>query len=149
MTPINRTITAKKKYTMRSESDIPILEVPKGKKRSEKSEKSEKAEKAEKPEKADKSDKSEKPEKSKKAFKVQSANTKPKRGPARPHRRLATEVIDLRITKLQKRLDRAKSQIEDAGRHVEGYLRERDFREKEAETNAANGTNASPIAEST
>ena len=56
---------------------------------------------------------------------------KTKRGPARPHRRLAAEVIELRITKLQKRLDRAKSQIEDASRHVEGYLRERDFRAKE------------------
>ena len=55
-----------------------------------------------------------------------------KRGPARPHRRLAVEVIDSRITKLQNRLDRAKSQIDDAGRHVEGYLREREFRAKEA-----------------
>ena len=59
---------------------------------------------------------------------------KPKRGPARPHRRLAADVIDLRISKLQKRLERARSQIEDASRHVEGYLRERDFRAKEAET---------------
>jgi hypothetical protein len=54
-----------------------------------------------------------------------------KRGPARPHRRLAVDVIDSRITKLQNRLDRAKAQIDDAGRHVEGYLRERDFRAKE------------------
>ena len=54
-----------------------------------------------------------------------------KRGPARPHRRLEMEVIDSRITKLQKRLDRARSQIDDAARHVEGYLRERDFRAKE------------------
>ena len=62
---------------------------------------------------------------------AQSTQPKAKRGPARPHRRLAAEVIDTRITKLQKRLDRAKSQIEDAARHVEGYLRERDFRAKE------------------
>lgn len=54
-----------------------------------------------------------------------------KRGPARPHRRLSKEVIDSRIAKLQKRLDRARAQIEDATRHVEGYQRERDFREKE------------------
>jgi len=54
-----------------------------------------------------------------------------KRGPARPHRRLETEVIDARIAKLQKRLDRAKAQIEDASRHVEGYQREREFRAKE------------------
>jgi hypothetical protein len=63
---------------------------------------------------------------------AQPTQPKAKRGPARPHRRLAVEVIDTRITKLQKRLDRAKSQIEDAARHVEGYLRERDFRAKDA-----------------
>jgi hypothetical protein len=64
---------------------------------------------------------------------TQPAHTQPriKRGPARPHRRLAVDVIDSRITKLQKRLDRARSQIDDAARHVEGYLRERDFRSKE------------------
>jgi hypothetical protein len=62
---------------------------------------------------------------------TQSIQPKPKRGPARPHRRLAADVIETRITKLQKRLDRARSQIEDAARHVEGYLRERDFRAKE------------------
>lgn len=54
-----------------------------------------------------------------------------KRGPARPHRRLAMEVIDTRITKLQKRLDRTRSQYDDAARHVEGYIRERDIRAKE------------------
>ena len=64
---------------------------------------------------------------------AQPAHAQPriKRGPARPHRRLAVDVIDSRITKLQKRLDRARSQIDDAARHVEGYLRERDFRAKE------------------
>jgi hypothetical protein len=60
---------------------------------------------------------------------------KPKRGPARPHRRLALDVIESRIAKLQKRLDRAKAQTEDASRHVEGYLRERDFRAKEGSNN--------------
>jgi hypothetical protein len=54
-----------------------------------------------------------------------------KRGPARPHRRLELDVINTRITKLEKRLSRAKSQVEDASRHVEGYVRERDFRAKE------------------
>ena len=58
-----------------------------------------------------------------------------KRGPARPHRRLALDVIESRITKLQKRLDRAKAQTEDASRHVEGYLREREFRAKEGSNN--------------
>ena len=131
MTPINQATTTSK-APMRSESSAPespvTLEVPKSKKRAEKGEK----------EKADKPEKLEKPEKTKKPSKVEAnGQPKPKRGPARPHRRLATDVIDLRITKLQKRLDRAKSQIEDAGRHVEGYLRERDFRAKEAEANPA------------
>jgi hypothetical protein len=63
--------------------------------------------------------------------KTKSKIDKPKRGPARPHRRLPIDVLDLRIAKLQKRLERAKTQTEDASRHVEGYLRERDFREKE------------------
>lgn len=58
-----------------------------------------------------------------------------KRGPARPHRRLQMEVIELRISKLQKRIDRVRNQIEDASRHIEGYLRERDFRSKEGNLN--------------
>ena len=65
--------------------------------------------------------------------KPKSSEPKQKRGPARPHRRLATDVIDTRIAKLQKRLDRAKAQIEDATRHVEGYQRERQFRAQEAD----------------
>ena len=138
MTLINQATTTSK-APMRSESSAPkspvTLEVPKSKKRAEKGEK---AEKTEKTEKADKPEKLEKPEKTKKPSKVEAnGQPKPKRGPARPHRRLAWDVIELRITKLQKRLDRAKSQIEDAGRHVEGYLRERDFRAKEAEANPA------------
>lgn len=67
---------------------------------------------------------------------------KPKRGPARPHRRLAADVIDSRISKLQKRLERAKAQIEDASRHVEGYLRERDFRAKEAKAESLGAQSA-------
>jgi hypothetical protein len=59
-----------------------------------------------------------------------------KRGPARPHRRLDTETINLRITKLEKRRLRAKEQLEDATRHVEGYQAEREFREQEAVTAA-------------
>jgi hypothetical protein len=64
--------------------------------------------------------------------KADKGEPKAKRGPARPHRRLATEIIDERIAKLQKRLDRARSQIDDAGRHIEGYQRERRFRQEEA-----------------
>ena len=53
------------------------------------------------------------------------------RGPARPHRRLDLEVINLRVAMLQNRLERARSQAEDATRHVEGYLRELEFRKQE------------------
>lgn len=87
--------------------------------------------------KTDKADKEQKP-KTPKQHKAKQDASQPraKRGPARPHRRLEADVIDARITKLQKRLDRAKSQIEDAGRHVEGYLREREFRSKETQVAA-------------
>lgn len=82
--------------------------------------------------KTDKADKDANPKAPKQPkAKQDAAQPRAKRGPARPHRRLEAEVIDARIAKLQKRLDRAKSQIEDAGRHVEGYLREREFRSKE------------------
>jgi hypothetical protein len=59
-----------------------------------------------------------------------------KRGPARPHRRLDIETITSRIEKLDKRRLRAKEQLEDATRHVEGYQAERTFREQEAATAA-------------
>jgi hypothetical protein len=87
-------------------------------------------------EKQDKPDKPDKAEKPPPKARGKTDQPKPKRGPARPHRRLPVDVIESRITKLQKRLERAKSQIEDAGRHVEGYLRERDFRAKEADPKA-------------
>ena len=60
-----------------------------------------------------------------------------KRGPARPHRRLDIVTIDSRIDKLEKRRVRAKEQLEDATRHVEGYLAERNFRAQEAAAEAA------------
>ena len=59
------------------------------------------------------------------------AATKGKRTPARPHRRLDLETIDSRITKLQKRLDHAKTQIADAERHVDGYVKEKHYRDEE------------------
>lgn len=63
-----------------------------------------------------------------------------KRGPARPHRRLDIETINSRISKLEKRRQRAKEQLEDATRHVEGYQAEREFREQETAGTAASGT---------
>jgi hypothetical protein len=62
-----------------------------------------------------------------------------KRGPARPHRRLDIETISSRIEKLEKRQLRAREQLEDATRHVEGYQAERKFREQEAAAAAKEG----------
>ena len=59
-----------------------------------------------------------------------------KRGPARPHRRLDIDTINSRIAKLEKRRLRAKEQLEDATRHVEGYRAEREFRDQEAAVEA-------------
>jgi len=54
-----------------------------------------------------------------------------KRGPPRPHRKLAQEILDGRIQKLRKRIDRSKGQLEDAVRHIEGYEKEAKYREQE------------------
>jgi len=56
-----------------------------------------------------------------------------KRGPPRPHKKLTADVLKTRITKLQKRIDRAQSQLQDAERHIAGYLRESGLRDAEAE----------------
>jgi len=50
-----------------------------------------------------------------------------KRGPARPLRLVPKDVLDMRIEKLDKRLKRITSQMEDASRHYAAYIRERDF----------------------
>jgi len=65
-----------------------------------------------------------------------------KRGPARPHRRLDIDTINTRITKLEKRQLRAKEQLEDATRHVDGYRAEREFREQEAANQGSEDTKA-------
>jgi hypothetical protein len=62
----------------------------------------------------------------------ESRQPRKKRGPARPHRRLDIDTINLRRAKLEKRRLRAKEQLEDATRHVEGYRAEREFRDQEA-----------------
>lgn len=58
-----------------------------------------------------------------------------KRGPPRPHRKLAQEILEGRIAKLQKRITRAKDQLEDAHRHIEGYQKEAGYREQDAKKN--------------
>jgi len=54
-----------------------------------------------------------------------------KRGPPRPHRKLDQELLEGRIAKLEKRIARAKDQLEDASRHVEGYKKEAVYREQD------------------
>ena len=48
--------------------------------------------------------------KEKKLPKVKKAD-RPKRGPARPYRKLGQAILDSRINKLQKRIDRAQGQV--------------------------------------
>ena len=57
---------------------------------------------------------------------------KKKRGPPRPHRRLAQEVLVARIGKLQKRINKARGLLEEAERHIEAYSHEEKYRAAEA-----------------
>jgi hypothetical protein len=54
-----------------------------------------------------------------------------KRGPPRPHRKLPQEILEGRISKLRKRIDKARGQLEDAERHIEGYDKEAKYREQD------------------
>jgi hypothetical protein len=56
-----------------------------------------------------------------------------KRGPPRPHRKLTQEVLDKRIQKLQRRIDRVQTQLEDAQRHIVGYRNEEQYRQEHTE----------------
>lgn len=55
-----------------------------------------------------------------------------KRGPPRPHKRLAQEILDVRLAKLRNRIDKAKGQLEDAERHIDSYEKESKYRKLEA-----------------
>jgi len=55
-----------------------------------------------------------------------------KRGPPRPHKKLDQVVLESRVTKLQRRIDRATGQLQDAQRHIDGYHREITFRRADA-----------------
>ena len=59
-----------------------------------------------------------------------------KRGPPRPHRKLAQEVLEGRIGKLKKRIEKARGQLEDAERHIDGYVKEVSYREGEKKLNS-------------
>ena len=56
---------------------------------------------------------------------------KKKRGPPRPHRQVPDDVLATRLGKLQKRIDKAKTQLADATRHFDGYHNEKMYRESE------------------
>jgi hypothetical protein len=60
-----------------------------------------------------------------------------KRGPPRPHRRLAQEVLTARVTKLEKRIIKARGLLEESERHMEAYSNECKYRA--AETKEAEG----------
>lgn len=54
-----------------------------------------------------------------------------KRSPARPHRKLPQDVLDGRIGKLKKRIEKARGQLEDAERHIDAYMKESSYRESD------------------
>jgi len=56
---------------------------------------------------------------------------KKKRGPARPYRRLTQEVLDSRISKLEKRKTRAKHQLTETEGFLEKYKKETVYRQEE------------------
>ena len=71
--------------------------------------------------------------KSTKAAKAEKAKgEKSKRGPARPYRKLPQETLDIRIQKLQKRIDRTTAQAEEGKTFLTKYTREQAFRAAEA-----------------
>jgi hypothetical protein len=68
--------------------------------------------------------------------------TSKKRGPARPHRKLAQEVLNVRIKKLQKRIERSRGQLEDAERHIESYNKEATYRLEDQKNDQSDGADA-------
>ena len=60
-----------------------------------------------------------------------------KRGPARPFRKLPQEVLDGRIGKLESRIRRASTQLEEAKGYLTKYAVEREYRQRDAPAPAA------------
>ena len=56
----------------------------------------------------------------------------PKRGPARPYRKITDETLAQRIERLSKRIERSKKQHEAARGLLTKYSHERMYRDKEA-----------------
>jgi hypothetical protein len=66
-----------------------------------------------------------------------SRKTGAKRGPARPFRKLPQEVLDGRIGKLESRIRRASTQLEEAKGYLTKYAVEREYRQRDAPVPAA------------
>jgi hypothetical protein len=62
--------------------------------------------------------------------------TPSKRAAARPYRKLAQDVLLLRIDKLQKRAKKATEQLDGANEYLFKYIRERDIRSTEPDAPA-------------
>jgi len=56
-----------------------------------------------------------------------------KRGPARPYRRLAIDILDKRIAKLTKRITKAKTQLEESEGFLTKYTNEKKYRQDDPE----------------
>lgn len=56
-----------------------------------------------------------------------------KRGPARPYRRLAIDILDKRIAKLTKRIAKARTQLDESEGFLTKYTSEKKYRENEPE----------------
>jgi hypothetical protein len=85
-----------------------------------------------KPPKAAKAPKAPRGEGKPKKAKADKGEPRPKRGPARPYRKLGQDTLDTRIAKLQKRMDRARTQAGEAEGFLVKYAREQAFRTEEA-----------------
>ena len=68
-----------------------------------------------------------------KKISVSEKKIRKKRGPPRPHRQVPDEVLSMRISKLLKRMEKAKTQLADATRHFDGYQNEQKYREADGE----------------
>ena len=68
-----------------------------------------------------------------KKISVSDKKIRKKRGPPRPHRQVPDEVLSMRISKLLKRMEKAKTQLADATRHFDGYQNEQKYREADDE----------------
>lgn len=85
----------------------------------------------------EKSAKKKKATKATKTVKTKKSKGERKRGPARPYRKLQQEILESRIKKLEKRIERTSAQAEEGRTFLSKYTREQAFRDAEATKAAA------------